>query len=119
MSDDKTETDPALPKPDKVVKEDEVVKLDKAVRAEGSVEIWLMSLLNSAKEALHNIIRSANVVISDSNLDLLDFINKFQAQVSVLTLKEIIFSHHFLHNVILYISCKTTISVFIDHNGWS
>ena len=64
-------------------KEDEVVKLDKAVRAEGSVEIWLMSLLNSAKEALHNIIRSANVVISDSNLDLLDFINKFQAQVSI------------------------------------
>ena len=27
MSDDKTETDPALPKPDKVVKEDEVVKV--------------------------------------------------------------------------------------------
>ena len=72
-----------------VSKEDEVVKLDKHVRAEGSVELWLMSLLNSAKEALHSIIRSAFVVFSDANLDLLDFINKFQAQVGILGIQMI------------------------------
>ncbi len=36
---------------------------------------------------MHSIIRSAYVVISDANLDLLDFINKFQAQESILEYK--------------------------------
>ena len=70
-------------------KEDELVKLDKSVRAEGSVELWLMSLLISAKEALHSIIRNAYHLISDMNFDMLDFIKKFQAQVGILGIQMI------------------------------
>lgn len=70
-------------------KEEEIVFLEKSVRAEGSVELWLMSLLTSSKEALHSIIRSAYHIISESNFDMLDFIKKFQAQVGILGIQMI------------------------------
>ena len=72
-----------------VSKEEEVIKLEKTVRAEGSVELWLMSLLTSAKEALHAIIRNAYHIIGDNSFDMLDFIKKFQAQVGILGIQMI------------------------------
>ena len=70
-------------------KEEELVKLEKSVRAEGTVEIWLMALLTSAKESLHSLIRSAFHIISESNFDMIDFIKKFQAQVGILGIQMI------------------------------
>ena len=64
--------------------EEEVIKLEKSVRAEGTVELWLMALLVSAKESLHSLIRSAFHIISESSFDMLDFIRKYQAQVGIL-----------------------------------
>ena len=72
-----------------ISKEEEIVHLEKSVRAEGSVELWLMSLLTSAKEALHSIIRNAYHMISDNGFDMLDFIKKFQAQVGILGIQMI------------------------------
>ena len=54
------------------------------MRAEGSVELWLMQLLVTAKESLNCIIRNAYHIISESNFDMLEFIKKYQAQVGIL-----------------------------------
>ena len=67
-----------------ISKEGEVVQLERAVRAEGSVEIWLMQLLTTAKESVNGIIRNAYHIISDASFDMLDFIKKFQAQIGIL-----------------------------------
>ena len=67
-----------------ISKEGEVIQLERAVRAEGSVELWLMQLLVTAKESLNCIIRNAYHIISESNFDMLEFIKKFQAQVGIL-----------------------------------
>ena len=67
--------------------EGEVVKLEHPVRAEGSVEIWLNSLLKASQEAVHSIIRKAYHVVIDSYFDLLDFTGKFQAQIGILGLQ--------------------------------
>ena len=72
-----------------ISKEGEVVSLDRAVRAEGSVEIWLMQLLMTAKESLNSIIRNAYHIITDSNFDMLEFIKKYQAQVGILGIQMI------------------------------
>ena len=67
-----------------ISKEGEVVSLDRAVRAEGSVEIWLMQLLTTAKESLNSIIRNGYHIITDTSFDMLEFIKKYQAQVGIL-----------------------------------
>ena len=67
--------------------EGETVQLEHPIRAEGSVEIWLNSLLKATHEAVHCIIRQAFHVISDNYFDLLDFVNKFPAQIGILGLQ--------------------------------
>ena len=67
--------------------EGETVKLEHPVRAEGSVEIWLNSLLKASQEAVHSIIRKAYHVVNDSYFDLLEFTSKFQAQIGILGLQ--------------------------------
>ena len=67
--------------------EGEVVKLEHPVRAEGSVEIWLNSLLRASQDAVHSIIRKASHLVNDSYFDLLDFTCKFQAQIGILGLQ--------------------------------
>ena len=67
--------------------EGEVVPLERPVRAEGSVEIWLNSLLQAAQEAIHCIIRQAFHFINDNQFDLLEFVTKFQAQIGILGLQ--------------------------------
>ena len=67
--------------------EGETVKLEHPVRAEGSVEIWLNSLLKASQEAVHSIIRKAYHVVIDSYFDLLEFTSKFQAQIGILGLQ--------------------------------
>ena len=62
-------------------KEGELIQLERPVRAEGSVELWLMSLLMNAKDSLNSIIRNAYNLLSETNFELLDFIRKYQAQV--------------------------------------
>lgn len=57
-------------------------QLEKPVRAEGNVEVWLMSLMKMAQKSLHSVIRTAWMAVSDSNFNLLEFLDMFQAQVS-------------------------------------
>ncbi|CAB4063578.1 DNAH [Lepeophtheirus salmonis] len=64
--------------------EGEVVHLERPVRAEGSVEIWLMSLLTAVQESVHCIIRQAFHFINDNSFDFLEFLGRFQAQVGIL-----------------------------------
>ncbi len=60
------------------------LQLQKPVKAEGNVEIWLMSLMKMAHSSLHGVIRTAAMAISDSNFQLLEFLSMFPAQVSEL-----------------------------------
>lgn len=62
--------------------EGEQIQLEKAVRAEGSVETWLTQLLQTSQASLHSIIRQANILINDPNLQLLLFLDKMPAQVT-------------------------------------
>ena len=64
--------------------EGEVVHLERPVRAEGSVEVWLMSLLTASQESVHCIIRQAFHFINDNQFDMLDFLGRFQAQIGIL-----------------------------------
>ena len=64
--------------------EGEIVHLERPVRAEGSVEVWLMSLLTASHESVHCIIRQAFHFINDNQFDMLDFLARFQAQVGIL-----------------------------------
>lgn len=64
-----------------VSSEGEEIKLERAVRAEGSVETWLTSLLQSAQSSLHSIIRNAVAVLNDPTFNLLLFLDKMPAQV--------------------------------------
>lgn len=66
-----------------VSSEGEEIKLERPVRAEGSVETWLTSLLQSAQSSLHSIIRNAVSVINDPAFNLLLFLDKMPAQVSI------------------------------------
>ena len=54
------------------------------MRAEGSVEVWLMSLLTASQESVHCIIRQAFHFINDNQFDFLEFLGRFQAQVGIL-----------------------------------
>lgn len=60
------------------------LQLERAVRAEGSVEIWLMQLLQTSQQSLHAIIRQAFVMINDQNFNLLLFLDKMPAQIGIL-----------------------------------
>ena len=51
------------------------------------MEIWLNGLLKSSQDAIHCIIRQAFHFINDTQLDLLDFLTKFQAQIGILGLQ--------------------------------
>ena len=61
--------------------EGETVELNKAVKADGNVEVWLMSLMRMAHSSMHSVIRTASAAISDSSFQLLEFLNMFPAQV--------------------------------------
>ncbi|CAH4038579.1 unnamed protein product [Pieris brassicae] len=67
-----------------VSSEGEEIKLERPVRAEGSVETWLTSLLQSAQSSLHSIIRNAVSLINDPVFNLLLFLDKMPAQVGLL-----------------------------------
>ncbi|KAJ9592734.1 hypothetical protein L9F63_015614, partial [Diploptera punctata] len=60
--------------------EGESIQLERAVRAEGSVETWLTSLLQTSQQSLHAIIRQAFTMINDLNFNLLSFLDKMPAQ---------------------------------------
>lgn len=69
-----------------VSSEGEEIKLERPVRAEGSVETWLMSLLQSAQGSLHSIIRNAVSILNDPAFNMLMFLDKMPAQVDILKL---------------------------------
>lgn len=67
-----------------VSSEGETVPLERSVRAEGSVESWLNTLLYCSQDAVHSVIRSCFNFINDNQFSLLEMVNKFQAQVTIL-----------------------------------
>ncbi|XP_011504753.1 PREDICTED: dynein heavy chain 5, axonemal [Ceratosolen solmsi marchali] len=69
--------------------EGETIQLERAVRAEGSVEIWLMQLLQTSQQSLHSIIRQSHTMINDQNFNLLAFLDKMPAQVGILGIQMI------------------------------
>ncbi|KAJ8672889.1 hypothetical protein QAD02_004150 [Eretmocerus hayati] len=69
--------------------EGETIQLERAVRAEGSVETWLMQLLQTSQQSLHSIIRQSYVMINDPNFNLLNFLEKMPAQVGILGIQMI------------------------------
>lgn len=65
------------------------MKLEKAVRAEGSVETWLMQLLQTSQLSLHSIIRQCYTMINDANFNFLNFLDKMPAQIGLLGIQMI------------------------------
>ena len=72
-----------------VSREGEVVQLERPVRAEGSVELWLQNLLNQSQESVHGVIRNCFLYINDSQFNMLEMIQKFQAQFCILGIQMI------------------------------
>ena len=58
-----------------------MLQLEKPVRAEGNVEVWLMSLMTMAQSSLHGVIRAAAMTIQDTAFRLLEFCDTYPAQV--------------------------------------
>lgn len=59
------------------------------MRAEGSVETWLMQLLQTSQQSLHSIIRQCYSMINDTNFNLLGFLDKMPAQIGLLGIQMI------------------------------
>lgn len=60
------------------------LQLDKAVVAQGNVENWLGALLKQSLHSVHLVIKNAFTAISDPNMELIEFLNSFPAQVSAI-----------------------------------
>ena len=75
--------DEALEKPRLIGFLPGLLQLERPVRAEGNVEVWLMSLMNMAQWSLHGVIRAAAMTIQDSAFNLLEFCDSFPAQVQL------------------------------------
>ncbi|CAH8665291.1 unnamed protein product [Schistosoma haematobium] len=64
--------------------EGEVLELEHPVKAEGHVEVWLNKLLKEAQFSLHQIIREGYKVAIDDDVNILEFLATFPAQVGLL-----------------------------------
>ncbi|KAK4476180.1 hypothetical protein MN116_001394, partial [Schistosoma mekongi] len=64
--------------------EGEVLELEHPVKAEGHVEIWLNRLLKEAQFSLHQIIREGYKAATEDNVNILEFLATFPAQVGLL-----------------------------------
>lgn len=65
--------------------EGETIELEKAVKAEGNVEVWLMNLMLQSQKSVHGVIRTAYMTVSDTqSFDLLEFLNTYPAQITLL-----------------------------------
>ncbi|GAA55986.1 dynein heavy chain 5 axonemal [Clonorchis sinensis] len=64
--------------------EGEVLELEQPVKAEGHVEVWLNVLLKQAQHSLHEVIHNAYMAVSSKDLNLLEFLDAYPAQVGLL-----------------------------------
>ena len=60
----------------------ESITLESPVRAEGTVELWLMRLLQESQRSLHSIIRLASQAIGHADVNMIDLFNAFPSQVA-------------------------------------
>ena len=64
--------------------EGEEIELEKPFKADGNVENWLMRFLIVSQKAVHAIIRTAYLNITEGGFNLIDFLDNFPAQIGLL-----------------------------------